>query len=592
MSKKLLSGNEAIALGAYLAGVKVAAAYPGTPSTEILQTFAQYPGVQAEWAANEKVALDVAIGAAYAGRRAMASMKHVGLNVAADSLFYAAYTGLGGGGLVIITADDPGMHSSQNEQDNRNYAKFAKVPMLEPSDSQECLDFVRLALELSEEFDTPVLLRTTTRIAHSLSPVEAEMPQQPPAPTEPLPYPRNGAKFVMLPGNARRRHPVVEERLQKLAEYAETTPVNRIEWGDRSAGIITGGISYQYAKEVMPQYSFLKLGMSYPLPKRKVREFAAQVERVFVIEDLDPFWEEQVRLMGVACAGKEYWPLIGEFSPEVVRAGAIKAGLLPESSLPPAVDTGLRPADLPPRPPVLCPGCPHRGTFFVLKKLGVVVNGDIGCYTLGFGPPLSAMDTCGCMGASIGVAHGVDLAGSSDRAVAVIGDSTFFHAGLAPLASLVYNGGNTPVLILDNRTTAMTGHQGHPGTGINARGEPATQVDIEATVRGLGVKHVWKADPYDIKATEQALRAALAVTEPSVVILERACVLLPGQRGQPLWVDEARCNGCGLCLRVGCPAVIKVHDKLVRIDPLLCTGCSICQQTCFRGAIKQPVSTP
>ncbi|MDP3047327.1 MAG: indolepyruvate ferredoxin oxidoreductase subunit alpha [Chloroflexota bacterium] len=584
--KRLLSGNEAVALGAFLAGTRVASAYPGTPSTEILETLAKYQGPVVEWAANEKVALDVAAGAAYAGRRALACMKHVGLNVAADSLFYVSYTGLGGGGLVIVTADDPGMHSSQNEQDNRNYGKFARVPVLEPSDSQEAADMVQLAYEISERFDTPVLFRTTTRIAHSLSPVEVPdtLPVQGVLPA--ALFPHNPEKFVTIPAHARKRHPIIEARLLELAAYAETAPINRITWADRSVGIITGGIAYQYAREVLPNASYLKLGMSYPPPTRMIRDFAAGVDRVLIVEDLDPFWEEAVRLLGIPCEGKAYFPLTGELSPEVVRLGAIQAGLAVKPvQVPQPHSAGVA---LPPRPPVLCPGCPHRGVFFVLRKLKLVVDSDIGCYTLGVAPPLSAVDTCGCMGASIGVAHGVSRAETTERAVAVVGDSTFFHSGLSALASTVYNRGTAPLLILDNRTTAMTGHQGNPGTGLSARGEMGTVIPIEGVVRGLGVQKVWTVDPYNLRETELAVRAALAVDEPSVVICRRECVLLPGQKRPPLEVDEARCDGCGLCLKVGCPAIVREGGEKVRIEPLLCTGCTICQQTCFRGAIQQP----
>ncbi len=584
--KRLLSGNEAVALGAFLAGVRVASAYPGTPSTEILETLATYQGPIVEWAANEKVAVDVAAGAAYAGRRSLACMKHVGLNVAADSLFYISYSGVGSGGLVIVTADDPGMHSSQNEQDNRNYGRFARVPVLEPSDSQEAADMVQLGYEISERFDTPVLLRTTTRIAHSHSPVEVPDPLST-LETQPAAlFPHNPEKFVTIPAHARKRHPIIEARLQALAEYAETTTINRITWADRSVGIITGGIAYQYAREVLPGASFLKLGMSYPLPAQMIREFAAGVDRLLVIEDLDPIWEDAVRLMGIPCEGKAYFPLTGELSPEIVRRGAIQAGLdIEPAAGAPVQSPGMV---LPPRPPVLCPGCPHRGVFFVLRKLKLVVDSDIGCYTLGVAPPLSAVDTCGCMGASIGVAHGVSLANVTERAVAVLGDSTFFHSGLSALASTVYNRGTAPLLILDNRTTAMTGRQGNPSTGVGARGEMGTVIPIEGVVRGLGVQKLWIVDPYNLKETEMAVRAALAVDEPSVVICRRECVLLPGQKRASFTVDEARCNGCGLCLKVGCPAIVREGREKVRIDPLLCTGCTICQQTCFRGAIQQP----
>ncbi len=586
--KRLLSGNEAIALGAYEGGTAVAAAYPGTPSTEILEHLAKYPGVYAEWTPNEKVALDVAVGAAYAGKRALAAMKHVGLNVAADSLFYASYTGVVGG-LVIVTADDPGMYSSQNEQDNRNYAKFAKLPMLEPSDSQEARDFVKLAFALSEEFATPVLLRSTTRVAHSYSVVDVPQGEAalPLASTDKLPYPRDQARYVMIPGNARRRHPIVEERLVKLTEYAETFVGNRVEAGNRRLGIISGGIAYQYAREVFPEASFLKLGMSYPLPRRLIQDFAGQVEKVIVLEDLDPFWEEQVRLLGVACEGKRYFPMIGEFNPDVVRAGAVKAGLLPASEAAEPRDLGFQPTafPLPGRPPVLCPGCGHRGVLYVLKKLKVVVNGDIGCYTLGVIPPLSAMDSSGCMGASIGVAHGVERAGAQERAVAVIGDSTFFHSGIAPLINVFYNQGTAATFILDNQITAMTGHQDHPGTGKTLQNVETVKVDLEKLVRGIGIEDVYVVDAYDLKAVEQAARVALAGKRPAVVIARRPCALMVKAKGPELVVNAERCNGCALCLRTGCPALIRVSEKLVRIDPLLCTGCAVCQQVCARGAI-------
>lgn len=578
--KKLLSGNEAIALGAYESGVKVAAAYPGTPSSEILENIANYPGIWAEWSPNEKVALDVAIGAAYAGKRALASMKMVGLNVAADSLFYVSYTGLVGG-LVIVTADDPGMHSSQNEQDNRNYAKFAKVPMVEPSDSQECKDFVRYALDISERFDTPVLLRTSTRLAHSQTVVEIEEHSGPQGDSEPKHFNRNPSKYVMVPGFARGRHPVVEDRLKALQEFAEAFEGNEIEWRSTDLGIISGGIAYQYAREVFEGASFLKLGMSYPLPERKIREFASKVKRLLVVEDLDPFWEEHIRLMGIEIEGKKYFPMVGEFSPDVVRAGAVKAGLAEEKALAP-VET----PQLPGRPPILCPGCRHRGIFYVLGKLKAVVNGDIGCYTLGVNPPLSAVDTTGCMGASFGVVHGVDKAGIVERAVGVLGDSTFFHSGIAPLVNIVYNRGNSTTVILDNHTTAMTGHQDHPGTGKTLLGEPTNAVDIENLVRALGVRDVRVVDPYDLKAIEVAFKGAFAADEPSVIIAKGPCVLKTREKRGVILVDEERCNGCGLCLRVGCPAVIKVHDKLVGIDELQCTGCTLCMQMCARKAMS------
>ncbi|MBI4319681.1 MAG: indolepyruvate ferredoxin oxidoreductase subunit alpha [Chloroflexi bacterium] len=581
--RKLLSGNEAIALGAYEGGVKVASAYPGTPSTEILENLVRYEGVCAEWAPNEKVALDVAIGAAYAGKRALAAMKHVGLNVASDALFYVAYTGMAAG-LVIVTADDPGMHSSQNEQDNRNYAKFAKVPMLEPSDSSECRDFVGLALAISEEFDTPVLLRTSTRIAHTLTVVDVDDRHGAIGSADKQSFKRNPAKYVMVPAFARQRHPLVEARLQSLAEYAETFVGNRVEWGDSALGIVSGGISYQYAREVFPYASFLKLGMSYPLPERKVREFCSHVERVLVVEDLDPFWEEQIRLLGIEVEGKKFFPSVGEFSPEAVREGARKAGLL-------VAEAPVRPIESPPlpaRPPILCVGCRHRGVFYVLNKLKAVVNGDIGCYTLGVVPPLSAVDTTGCMGASIGNVHGVDKAGIVERSVAVIGDSTFLHSGIAPLMNVVYNKGTSVTIILDNRTTAMTGHQEHAGTGKTLLGNDTVAINIPALVRALGVEDVRVVDPWDLKEVEAAIRAGLATDKPAVIVTTGSCVLKSREKHPIPVVNLERCNGCDLCLRVGCPGVIKLPSGKVEIDDLQCIGCALCVQTCARKALAVP----
>lgn len=588
--KKLLSGNEAIARGAWESGVQVAAAYPGTPSTEILETFAPMPGVYAEWCPNEKVALDVAIGVAYAGARAMAVMKHVGLNVAADAFFYASMTGMEAG-LVIVSADDPAMHSSQNEQDNRRYAKFARVPCLEPTDSQEAKDLVGAALSISEEFDTPVMLRTTTRIAHSYTQVELgerKVEER----GEPLSYRIDTRKYVMVPGNARRRHPVIEERTARLARFAEAFPYNQMEMGDRSLGIVTCGVAYQYAREVFKDASILKLGMTYPLPKGMIQDFAAQVDKLIVLEELDPFIEEEIRLMGIEVEGKSIFPICGEFNPQVVRESAIQAGLLDESVRVDSVKPEKGP--LPPRPPILCPGCPHRGVFHVTKKLKLVVNGDIGCYTLGFLPPQEALHTCGCMGASIGVAHGVAKAGIKERNVAVIGDSTFFHTGMPALLNTVYNRGNTITIILDNRTTAMTGHQDNPGTGRTLRGQETVAVEFEDLARAMGIEEVHTVDSYNLKEVEEALRACLAKDEPAVIVARRECALLPEVRKRwvPLRVDEDRCNGCGLCFQVGCPALVKsqeLDEKTGRpkawIDPLLCTGCEICAQVCTRKAI-------
>jgi indolepyruvate ferredoxin oxidoreductase, alpha subunit len=592
MEKILLSGNEAIARGAYESGVTLAAAYPGTPSTEILENLARYPEIRTEWSPNEKVALDVAVGAAYAGGRAMAVMKHVGLNVAADSLFYASMTGAEAG-LVIVTADDPGMHSSQNEQDNRLYAKFARTPCLEPSDSQEAKDMVLSALKISELFDTPVLLRTTTRIAHSYSLVQLSKDRIPTRP-EPYEYRVDRAKYVMVPGNARRRHPVIEERIAQLAEFAETFPYNRLEHGDRSLGIVTNGIAYQYAREVFPTASILRLGMTYPLPPRLIAAFAEQVERLIVIEELDPFIENEIRLMGIQVEGKRYFPMIGELDPGVVREAAVQAGLLPSSARPEPAEISGIPA-LPMRPPLLCPGCPHRGVFSVINKLKLVVNGDIGCYTLGFLPPLSALHSCGCMGASIGVAHGANSLGLTQKNIAIIGDSTFFHTGMPALLNVSYNQGNTITFILDNRTTAMTGHQENPGTGKTLGGKETFRVNFADLSRALGIEHTYIVDPYNLKEVESVLRTCLETDGPAVIVAERACALAPEvrQSWQALRVDPERCNGCGLCLKLGCPALVKSERQdpktgrsLVEINPILCTGCEICAQVCARKGIS------
>lgn len=582
--KRLLSGNEAIALGAYESGVRVASAYPGTPSTEILERLAEYEGVYAEWAPNEKVALDVGIGAAYVGARALVAMKHVGLNVAADSLFYSVYTGLVGG-LVVVTADDPGMHSSQNEQDNRNYAKFAKLPVLEPSDSQEARDFVGLAFEISERFMCPVLLRITTRIAHSKSLVD----QTPLATGRREHRPTfqhlkdDPARYVMIPANARQRHIVVEDRLCQLAEYADTLPCNVVENGDKDLGIITSGIAYQYAREVFPNASILKLGMTYPLARRRILDFAASVGRVIVVEELDPFLEEQLRLMGVEVEGKSFLPNIGELNVDRVREAAASVGLIQATEEAEVADLDVC---LPGRPPVLCPGCGHRGVFYVLHKLKVAVMGDIGCYGLGVVPPLSAIHTCGCMGAGIGTLHGALKAGAAEPAVAVIGDSTFFHSGIAPLINTVYNASPAVTIILDNRTTAMTGHQDHPATGVTLQGRQTVAVDIESLVRAIGIREVHVVDPYDLRATERAVRAALTANEPAVVIAQRRCVLAERAKGNPLIVDQERCNGCGLCQRLGCPAIVKERNT-VRVDDVQCVGCGLCAQVCTRKAVRE-----
>ena len=576
---ELLSGNEAIARGAYEAGVKVAAAYPGTPSTEILERLTSYEDIHAQWSPNEKVALDVAFGAALGGVRALAAMKHVGLNVAADSLFTIAYTGATAG-LVIVTADDPGMHSSQNEQDNRHYARAAKVPMLEPADSQEAKDFVIEAFRMSEEFDTPVLLRTTTRISHGKSPVRLGKPR----PASPARFERDARKYVMIPGHARLRHVAVEERLERLRQLSNTTPLNRIEMGSPDLGIVAGGVAYQYAREAQPDASFLKLGMSHPLPDDLIREFASRVKRLFVIEELDPFLQEQIAALGIEVCGKPASMRLGELDARLVAAA------LGEESAP------AQPlADLPARPPVLCPGCPHSGVFYVLRKLKAVVAGDIGCYTLSVLPPLEAMDTCICMGAAVGNAEGLErafaVAGDERPVVGTLGDSTFVHSGIAPLIDIVYNRGTTTIVILDNRTTAMTGRQDHPATGRTARGEQTRELDLGAMCRACGVDDVATVDPYDLEALEGALRRAIAAPHPCVVITRRECVLLRrGEEHAPARVVEEECIGCGLCLTLGCPALSaepggpRGRPRAV-VTREMCAGCGLCAQICRHEAI-------
>jgi len=575
----LLSGDEAIARGAFEAGARVATAYPGTPSTEILESLVGYEGVQAQWAPNEKVALEVGVGASLAGARTLVSMKHVGLNVASDPLLTASYVGVRGG-LVIVTADDPGMFSSQNEQDNRHYARLAKVPMLEPSDSQEAKDFTIAAFELSERFDTPVLLRITTRIAHSNSLVALGGRAE----HEPSGFVSEPAKTVMVPGNARRRHELVESRTKALAEYAETCSLNRIEKGDRRMGVIVSGVAYQYVKEARPRASILKLGITNPLPKKLIRQFAKSVEKLYVVEELDPFLEEQIRALGIKLAHGPSEPKQGELTPSMV------ADLLGVRRR-----KGREAAEgLPPRPPGLCPGCGHRALLTAVKRLKVFVSGDIGCYTLGVQPPLQAMDTCICMGASIGVAHGVEKAtGRSDNMVAVIGDSTFVHSGITPLIDVVYNRGATTVIILDNETVAMTGHQDHPATGKTAGGEPTNRLSLEAVCRGVGVRDVTVVDPYDVKKTQKVLKAALGRAEPSVVIARRRCVLLDRDLVRhPYRIEAERCIGCGQCLGHGCPAIADVtpegsRKKRVEIVAQLCAGCGVCAEICPAGAITE-----
>lgn len=588
--KEILSGNEAIARGAYEAGVRVATAYPGTPSTEILENIIRYREIDASWSPNEKVALEVAIGASFAGARTLVAMKHVGINVAADPLFTLSYTGVKGG-LVLVSADDPEMHSSQNEQDNRNYAKFAKVPMLEPADSQECKDFTLLALELSEEYDTPVMLRTTTRISHSKSIVGLEEP------VSGLPEPAlvsNAAKQVMLPSNARIRHPLVEARMAKLSDAANTMAVNRMEIRDTTIGIITSGTSYQYVREVLPHASTLKLGLVHPLPLSLIREFAAQVDRLFVVEELDPFIEEQVKALGISVSGKDFLPMCGEFTPGRIREAFAAIGIGGEAVSVHASEASGQ--GLPGRPPNMCPGCPHRGVFYTLKKLKAYVTGDIGCYTLGFLPPLSAMETCVCMGASIGNATGAVKVVSEEekrRVVAVIGDSTFFHSGVTGLMDMVYNNAPATVIILDNRITAMTGRQDNPASGYTLMNEAAHRIDIPLLCGALGVKSIRVINPFDLAETRQAVKEEMERPEPSVIITDKPCVLIKRegvfQRGPVYTVDTEKCTGCRACLGLGCPAIqwrpADGNTGVSYIDANLCTGCDVCRQLCTFDAI-------
>ncbi len=580
MSKTIMSGNEAIARGFYEAGGLFASAYPGTPSTEILENIGQYDEIHAQWAPNEKVALEVAGGAALGGVRSLAAMKHVGLNVAADPLFSLSYQGTNAG-MVIVSADDPGMHSSQNEQDNRWYARAAKIPMLEPSDSQEAKDFTMLALELSERYDTPILLRTTTRISHSKSIVKLNS-RQPVAARE---YNKDFSKTVLLPANARKKHVLVEKRLAELEEFGNRCDCNRIEWGEKKLGIITSGISYQYAKEVFPSASILKLGLTNPLPKQLVRQFAEQVEKLYVIEELDPFLEEQIAAMGIPVEGKNRLPILGELNPEIIaQAFGISA---------PRQDSVLKDVPIPARPPVLCPGCSHRGIFYAMKKLRLTVTGDIGCYTLAAIPPLEIMDTCLCMGASIGYAEGMEKAAGDrfkGKLVGVIGDSTFFHSGITGLLDIVYNQGKTKICILDNHITAMTGHQEHPGSGLTLKGQPTHRADIEAICHAVGIKRVVKVDPYNINETVAVLKQELTADEPSVIIADAPCVIRARKIfNQPYFVDPEKCIACGMCHKVGCPAIEKDENGKTKINALLCIGCDICRQVCKPQAIQKPI---
>lgn len=573
--KAMMLGNEAIARGAYEAGVRVSAAYPGTPSTEISEALVQYKDdLYAEWSPNEKVATEVAIGASMAGARAMACMKHVGLNVASDPLYTVSYMGVTGG-LVLVVADDPGLYSSQNEQDTRMVARAAHVPVLEPSDSGEAKEFMKLAFDYSEKYDRPFILRTTTRLAHSQSMVELEERTEHAL----VPYEKNIPKRVMMPAMAKARHAVIEEKMAELAGDANTLPVNRVEMRDKKIGVITSGIPYQYVREALPDASVLKLGMVHPLPERMIRDFAAQVDTLYVVEELDPVIETQVRAMGIACKGKELFTLLGEYSANMLREAV--SGEKSETKVP---------AEVPNRPPILCPGCPHRSVYYVLKKLGIHAAGDIGCYTLGAVAPLGVVDSTICMGASISSMHGIEKAAGKEFIrdwVAVIGDSTFLHTGVNSLMNMVYNQASGTVIILDNSTTGMTGHQDHAATGLTLQKEPTYAVNIPDLCRALGVKHVQEINAFDLDTLEQAIKEATASDEIHVIITKTPCVLLD-KRKKPVYVSlPDKCKKCGMCLKPGCPAISKQADGTVRIDDTMCTGCGLCEQLCKFSAIEK-----
>ncbi len=573
-AKQLMLGNKAVARGLYEAGVCFISSYPGTPSTEITEEAAKYDEIYCEWAPNEKVAMECAFGACLAGRRSFCAQKHVGLNVAADPLYTMSYTGVNAG-MVIGVADDAGMHSSQNEQDSRHHAIASKVPMLEPSDSAEALEFTKIAYELSEKYDTPVLLKMCTRVAHSQSIVEPG-----PRTVPDKPYEKNIGKYVMMPGNAKKRHPIVEERTRLLTEYAETTPLNRVELGGTEIGIITASTSYQYVKEVFgDSVSILKLGMANPLPVRLVRDFAQKVQKLVVVEELDPIIENHVRSLGIEVSGKDILPMIGEFSQKLIAKAFGKS----------TPETYSIEDQVPARPPVMCAGCPHRGLFYTLKKNKCTVLGDIGCYTLGAVPPLGAIEMTLCMGASIGALHGFNKvrgAESEGHTVAVIGDSTFMHSGMTGLANIAYNQSNSTVIIVDNSITGMTGHQQNPTTGYNIKGDPAGKIDLEKLCHAMGIERVRVVDPYDLAECDKVLKEELAAAEPSVIISRRPCALLKYvKHNPPLKVNTDKCIGCKSCMRIGCPA-ISIKNGKAHVDNTLCVGCNVCSQLCSFGAFE------
>ena len=570
----IMLGNEAIARGAYEAGVKVSSAYPGTPSTEISEYLVQYrDDVYEEWAPNEKVATEVAVGASLAGARAMACMKHVGLNVAADPLYSVSYMGVNGG-LVIVVADDPGLYSSQNEQDTRMVARAAQIPVIEPSDSAEAKDFFKTAFELSEQFDRPFIFRTTTRLAHSQGLVELCGRVEP----EDKPYEKNVTKNVMMPGNAKIRHIEIEKRNLELAEAANTLPINVVEMNDTRIGVITSGIPYQYVKEALPDASVLKLGMVNPLPRKLIEDFASKVDTLYIVEELDPVIEEQVKSWGIKAIGKEIFTVQGEYSANMLREAILKQDLELKE-----------PAKAPGRPPILCPGCPHRSVFYVLNKLKMHAAGDIGCYTLGAVAPLSVIDTTMCMGSSISTLHGMEKAKGKDYIknwVAVIGDSTFMHTGVNSLMNMVYNNATGTVIIMDNSTTGMTGHQDHAATGKTLQGDPTYAINIQALCRAIGVKNVCEINAFDLPLLEKTIKEETAKDEVSVIITKTPCVLLD-KRKKPLYTAHTdKCKKCGMCMKPGCPAMTKNPDGTIRIDDTMCTGCGLCKDLCKFDAIE------
>ena len=572
---KIMLGNEAIARGAYEAGVKVSAAYPGTPSTEISENIVKYPEIYAEWSPNEKVAMEVAIGASVSGVRAMASMKHVGVNVAADPLYTVSYIGVNGG-LVLVAADDPGLYSSQNEQDTRCVARAALVPVLEPSDSQEAKDFMKYAFELSEKYDTPVIVRTTTRLSHSQGPVTLEERVVP----EDKVYARNPQKYVMMPGNAKGRHVYVEQRLKDMAKDGCNMPINKVEMNDTKVGFITSGIAYQYVKEACPNASVLKLGMVHPLPRKLIEDFASKVDTLYIFEELEPVFEEQIKYWGIPCIGKEIFTVQGEYSANMLRKAVLGEKVEVKA-----------PAQVPARPPILCPGCPHRSVFSVLNKLKIHAAGDIGCYTLGAVAPLSVVDTTICMGASISSLHGMEKAKGKEYIknwVAVIGDSTFMHTGINSLMNMVYNQGTGTVMILDNSTTGMTGHQDNAATGMTLMGETVPAINIYEVCKAMGIKNVVEVNAFDLKELEKTIKEEVAKDEVSVIITKAPCVLLKKQKFTKKCITiPENCKKCGMCLRPGCPALTKNADGTISIDETMCNGCGLCMQLCKFNAIKQ-----